>query len=347
MITEAEYATIRTRDPALDGQFYYAVRTTGVYCRPSCNARPALRQNLSIHNSCAEAEAAGFRPCKRCRPNEPSLAERHAQAVERACRVIERADALPPLAVLAQAAGLSPHHFHRVFRAITGVTPKAYGSAHRATKMTAELARAGTVTEAIYEAGFNASSRFYAQANARLGMTPTAFRRGGTGAEIQFALGACTLGHVLVASTARGVCAILLGDDPAALLQDLQDRFPQAGLTGGDPAFDRLVGQVIALVEAPGMAHHLPLDIGGTAFQQRVWEALRRIPAGQTASYAGIAQAIGQPTASRAVAAACAANPLAVAIPCHRVIRTSGGLSGYRWGLARKAALLEREAAEP
>ena len=344
-LTDAQFDAVRRRDPALDGKFYYAVRTTGVYCRPSCGARPALRQNLSIHPSCAAAEAAGFRPCKRCRPNEPSLAVRHAQAVERACRVIEGAESLPTLADLATTAGLSPHHFHRVFRTVTGVTPKAYASAQQAKRMTAELRRAGSVTEAIYDSGFNASSRFYAQADARLGMTPTAFRQGGAGVAIQFAIGACSLGHVLAASTARGVCAILLGDDPAALLQDLQNRFPNAELKGGDPAFERVIGQVIALVESPGRGHDLPLDIGGTAFQQRVWEALRAIPSGRTASYADIARAIGAPTASRAVAHACAANPLAIAVPCHRVVRTGGALSGYRWGIERKMALLEREEA--
>lgn len=344
-VTDSEFDAICARDPALDGQFFYAVRTTGVYCRPSCAARPALRQNLSIHPSCAAAEAAGFRPCKRCRPNEPSLAFRHDQAVERACRMIEAADTLPTLVALAAAAGLSPYHFHRVFRAVTGITPKAYASAQQATRMTEELQRANSVTEAIYSAGFNASSRFYAQVDARLGMTPTAFRKGGAGASIQFAVGACTLGHVLAASTVRGICAILLGADPAALLRDLQDRFPHAEITGGDPVFEQTIGQVIALVESPGRRHDLPLDIGGTAFQQRVWEALRKVPSGQTVSYAEIARAIGRPTASRAVAQACGANPIAVAIPCHRVVRTGGALSGYRWGIERKAALLEREVA--
>ncbi|MFH6786212.1 MULTISPECIES: bifunctional DNA-binding transcriptional regulator/O6-methylguanine-DNA methyltransferase Ada [Methylobacterium] len=339
----ARVAAVARRDRAADGLFVYAVRTTGVYCRPSCAARPARPENVSFHPTCAAAEAEGFRPCRRCRPNEASLHERQAEAVARACRRIEAAETPPALADLAASAGLSPHHFHRVFKQVTGVTPRAYGESLRAARAAEELRRAGSVTEALYEAGYGAASRFYAAAPGRLGMTPTAYRNGGAGAAIRFAVGACSLGHVLVAATETGVCAILLGDDPDALLRDLQDRFPKAALTGGDADFDAVVGQVIALVEAPGTAASLPLDIGGTAFQQRVWQALRSIPPGRTATYAEVARAIGAPSAARAVALACGANPIAVAVPCHRVVRGDGSLSGYRWGVARKRALLDRE----
>ncbi|MFE1600513.1 bifunctional DNA-binding transcriptional regulator/O6-methylguanine-DNA methyltransferase Ada [Methylobacterium sp. ID0610] len=339
------WAALGRRDPAADGTFVYAVRTTGVYCRPSCPARTARRENVSFHASCAEAEAAGFRPCRRCRPNEPGLAARQAEAVARACRLIEEAETPPALDALARASGFSPHHFHRVFKRITGVTPKAYAGARRAARLESGLREAGTVTEAIFEAGFGTASRFYASAASRLGMTPTAYRRGGAGAAIRFAIAQSSLGAVLVAATGKGVCAILLGDDPEVLVRDLQDRFPRAELTGGDAAFEATVAQVVGLVEAPAAARfELPLDINGTAFQQRVWQALRAIPPGQTASYTQIAAAIGEPKAVRAVAQACGANPLAVAIPCHRVVRHDGALSGYRWGIARKRDLLAREA---
>ncbi|PIK74126.1 bifunctional DNA-binding transcriptional regulator/O6-methylguanine-DNA methyltransferase Ada [Methylobacterium frigidaeris] len=344
--TAACFAAIARRDRAADGRFVYAVRSTGVYCRPSCAARPALPKNVSFHPTCAAAEEAGFRACRRCRPNEASLGERQTEAVARACRMIDAAETPPALADLAATAGLSPYHFHRVFKQVTGVTPRAYGAARRAARAAEGLRQAGTVTEAIFDAGYGAASRFYAAAPTRLGMTPTAYRRGGEGAAIRFAVGACSLGHVLVAATETGLCAILLGDDPDALLRDLQDRFPKAVLTGGDRDFEAVVAQVVGLVEAPGMSSTLPLDIGGTAFQQRVWQALRAIPPGRTATYAEIAQAIGAPSAARAVALACGANALAVAIPCHRVVRQDGSLSGYRWGVARKRALLDRERAD-
>ena len=340
---DARYDAIRRRDPASDGAFFYGVQTTGVYCRPSCAARLARRENVSFHPTCDAAERAGFRPCKRCRPNEPALGERHAALVRRACRTIDAAETPPALAELAGAAGLSPYHFHRVFKDVTGVTPKAYAAARRANRVQDGLREAGSVTAAIYDAGFNAPSRFYEGAAGRLGMTPGTYRAGGTGEAIRFAVGECSLGSVLVAATAKGVCAIAFGDDPAALLHGLQDRFPKAELVGGDPAFEATVAQVVGAVEAPGTGLDLPLDIRGTAFQQRVWQALRAIPPGRTATYAEVAAALGAPAAVRAVAGACAANTLAVAIPCHRVIRSDGALSGYRWGVERKAALLRRE----
>jgi AraC family transcriptional regulator, regulatory protein of adaptative response / methylated-DNA-[protein]-cysteine methyltransferase len=340
----ARWQAVRRRDKDADGKFFYSVRTTGVYCRPSCAARLPLRENVRFHASCAAAEKAGFRPCKRCRPNAPALADRRAAAIAKACRLIETAESLPDLDALAAAAGMSRFHFHRIFKAATGVTPKAYAAAHRAERMRAELPRSATVTEAIYDAGYNSSGRFYAAASEILGMTPTDFRAGGKGAAIRFALGQCSLGSILVAATPKGICALLLGDDPDALLRDLQDRFPKAELIGGDRDFERLVAKVVGLVEHPALGLDLPLDLRGTAFQLRVWQALRAIPAGTTASYSEIAQRIGRPNAVRAVAGACAANPIAVAIPCHRVVRNDGALAGYRWGLKRKRALLQREA---
>jgi AraC family transcriptional regulator of adaptative response/methylated-DNA-[protein]-cysteine methyltransferase len=340
------WAALRRRDPAADGRFVYAVHSTGVYCRPSCAARPARPENVVFYATNAEAEQAGFRPCKRCRPDGPSQSDRRTEAVASACRLIEEAEEAPQLEELAAAAGMSPHHFHRVFKQVTGVTPRAYVQAHRAARVADALQQAGSVTEAIYEAGYGSSGRFYETAGARLGMTPTSYRRGGAGETIRFAVGACSLGSILVAATERGICAILLGDDPDMLLRDLQDRFPKADLIGGDAGFEAMVAQVVGFVEAPGAGLALPLDIGGTAFQQRVWQALRSIPAGRTASYAEIANAIGEPAAVRAVARACGANSLAVAIPCHRVVRSDGGLSGYRWGVERKRDLLNRERKE-
>ena len=342
---DARWQAVVGRDPAADGVFYYSVQTTGVYCRPSCAARLPRRENVQFHATCADAERAGFRPCRRCRPNEASLAERQAAAVLKACRLIEEAEEPPALEELARTAGMSRFHFHRVFKAHTGLTPKAYADAHRAQRVRSELTRRATVTEAIYGAGFNSNGRFYDASADLLGMTPTAFRAGGDGAAIRFAVGQCSLGAILVAATDKGVCAIQFGDDPDALVRGLQDRFPKARLTGGDKAFEQLVARVVGLVEAPSNGCDLPLDVRGTAFQQRVWRALRDIPPGSTASYREIAARIGAPKSVRAVAQACASNPVAVAIPCHRVVRTDGGVSGYRWGVARKRALLEREAA--
>jgi AraC family transcriptional regulator, regulatory protein of adaptative response / methylated-DNA-[protein]-cysteine methyltransferase len=344
--TDAErWAAVVRRDRQADGRFYFAVETTGIYCRPSCPARRPRRQHVQFHATCAAAEQAGFRPCQRCRPQDPALAAQYAVAVEQACRLMEHAETVPRLEQLAAAVGMSRYHFHRVFTALTGITPKAYAAAHRAQRMREELSRTATVTDAIYDAGFHSNGRFYATSSEVLGMTPTTFRSGGAGEAIRFAVGACSLGSILVAATAKGVCAILLGDDPEALVHQLQDRFPQARLVGGDNDFAQLVATVVGFVEAPGLGLDLPLDVRGTAFQQRVWQALRAIPAGATASYTDIAQRLGAPNAVRAVAQACAANVLAVAIPCHRVVRHDGTLSGYQWGVERKRALLDREAA--
>lgn len=337
---------IERRDSTFDGSFYYSVRSTGVFCRPSCAARTALRKNVAFHASCADAAAAGFRPCLRCRPDLPPLAERQAAAVAKACALIDASDDAIDLDTLAAACAISKFHLHRLFKAHTGITPKAYAAARRAARVTQQLGSGASVTEAIYAAGFQSSGRFYAGAEGRLGMTPTRYRQGGAGEIIRFAIGACSLGAILVAATGKGICAILIGDDPDLLARDLQDRFPHAQLEGADVEFDRTVATVVGFVEAPHLGMSLPLDVRGTAFQQRVWEALRAIPAGVTVSYAELAARVGVPTGARAVAGACAANPVAVAIPCHRVVRNDGALSGYRWGVERKRILLERESAK-
>ncbi|MBU8894047.1 bifunctional DNA-binding transcriptional regulator/O6-methylguanine-DNA methyltransferase Ada [Corallococcus sp. H22C18031201] len=341
---DPRWAAVRARDEHADGSFFYSVRTTGVYCRPSCASRSAHPRNVAFHASAAEAERAGFRPCKRCKPDQPPLAERQAAQVAELCRMLERSEDTPSLESLAQHVGLSVFHTHRLFKALTGVTPKAYAQAFRARRVQEELQSRDSVTEAIYGAGYASSGRFYADAPAMLGMTPSRYRTGGVDLEIRFAMGRCSLGDVLVAATERGVCAILLGDDPEALLHDLEQRFPRARLVGADAAFEAWVATVVGLVENPRVGVTLPLDIQGTAFQRRVWEALRAIPVGETVSYADIANAIGAPKAVRAVARACASNALAVAIPCHRVVRADGDVSGYRWGVERKRVLLAREA---
>lgn len=341
--SDPRWAAVVARDAGADGKFFYSVKTTGVYCRPSCAARPARPENIGFHPTAIAAERAGFRPCKRCKPDQVSLAERRAAQVAELCRLIERSHEVPSLEELARHAGLSVFHTHRIFKGVTGVTPKAYAAAHRARRVQAELATRDTVTEAIYGAGYSSNGRFYEESNEMLGMTPTKYRAGGVDVEIRFAVGACSLGSVLVAATKRGVCAILLGDDPNELVHDLERRFPRANLVGADGGFEQLVAKVVGLVERPRLGVELPLDVRGTAFQQRVWRALRRIPVGSTKSYAEIAASIGAPKAVRAVAQACAANALAVAIPCHRVVRNDGDLSGYRWGVERKRALLDRE----
>jgi AraC family transcriptional regulator of adaptative response/methylated-DNA-[protein]-cysteine methyltransferase len=344
--TEADprWSKVMTRDAASDGQFVYSVKSTGVYCRPSCAARLANPANVQFHATPVAARAAGFRACKRCKPDLGCEAP-HAAKVAEAARRIAASEETPSLSSLATRAGLSPHHFHRVFKAITGLTPKEYAAAHRGEKVREGLRQSGSVTQAIYDAGYNSGSRFYEKSKSLLGMTPTRYRAGGADEEIRFAIAETSLGALLVAASEKGVCAILMGDSPEKLLQDLQDRFTRARLVGGDAKFEKLVAKVVGLVERPRKDLDMPLDIRGTAFQQRVWKALTRIPAGKTASYADIARKIGKPSAVRAVAQACAANNLAIAIPCHRVVKTDGGLSGYRWGVARKKELLAREEA--
>jgi AraC family transcriptional regulator of adaptative response/methylated-DNA-[protein]-cysteine methyltransferase len=343
---EARWQAVVRRDASADGHFFYSVRSTGIYCRPSCGSRQPKRENVRFHRSQEEAQGAGFRACKRCRPDANSDHQRHAALVATACRLIERSEEPLSLHALAETAGLSAYHFHRIFKQVAGVTPHAYAAAHRAQRVRTELGRSRTVTDAIYDAGFNSNGRFYADSQQLLGMTPTVFREGGADLTIRFAVGRCSLGAVLVAATDKGVCTISLHDDPEVLLRDLKTRFPRAELVRGDTDFESTVTRVVALVESPSQAMNLPLDVQGTAFQQRVWKALQAIPAGSTASYSEIAKRIGAPRAARAVAQACGANPVAVAIPCHRVVHRDHSRSGYRWGVQRKQALLEREQKE-
>lgn len=340
---DPRWARVLARDPSADGEFVYAVRTTGVYARPSSHARLPRPENVEFFESPAAAEAAGYRPSRRAGADGSAVAARHAEAVAQACRLIVESDPLPDLAAIAAQAGLSPYHFHRVFKVRTGLTPRAYAEAHRRERVHAGLEDGKSVTETIYAAGYGSNGRFYAASDRMLGMRPSDYKAGGTNAAIRFAVGECSLGAILVAQSQRGVCAIALGDDPAALVRQLEDRFPRAELIGGDAGFERLVAQVVGLVEAPGVGADLPLDIRGTAFQERVWRALREIPPGRTVSYTELARRLGLPRSVRAVAQACAANTLAVAIPCHRVVRSDGQLAGYRWGVERKRALLARE----
>jgi AraC family transcriptional regulator of adaptative response/methylated-DNA-[protein]-cysteine methyltransferase len=289
--------------------------------------------------------ATGFRPCKRCNPDGLSVEAENVAMVARACRLIEQSEEEPSLADLAAVVSRSPSYFHRRFKAVTGLTPKDYAAANRASKVRERLANGNSVTEAIYDAGFNSSGRFYEKSTGMLGMTPSRYRAGGANEEIRFAVGETSLGTILVASSTKGVASILLGDDPNELLRELQDRFPKARLIGADKSYEALVARVVGFIEAPRLSLDLPLDVRGTAFQRRVWQALQGVPIGQTVSYTEIARRIGSPNAMRAVAGACAANHLAVAIPCHRVVRNDGSLSGYAWGVERKQALLTREAA--
>lgn len=345
---EERWEAVKNRDEAAEGHFVYAVKTTGIYCRPNSSARLPKRANIVFFDSATDAEKAGFRASRRSHDDSKKTAAQHSELVARACRFIEASETPPNLEELASQAGLSSFHFHRIFKAETGLTPKAYSSASRAQKLRDELiGQGGSVTEAIYEAGFNSNSRFYETSEKLLGMRARDYRDGGSGTEIRFAVGQCALGEILVARSQRGICAILLGNDPDALARNLQDQFPKAHLIGGDEEFEKLVAEVVGFVEAPSIGLKLPLDIQGTAFQERVWQALKEIPVGTTASYSDIAERIGSPKAVRAVAQACAANKLAVAIPCHRVVRRDGDISGYRWGVERKQELLKRETEAP
>ena len=341
---DPRWARIVARDKTADGHLWYSVSTTGVYCRPSCPSRLANPKNVQLHDSLESARATGSRPCRRCHPDGPSIEAENEALVAKACRIIEDSEDEPSLEALAAAIGRSPSHFHRIFKAATGLRPKDYAAAHRARKVREGLASHGTVTEAIYDAGFNSSGRFYEKSTEMLGMTPSKYRGGGANEEIRFAVGQTSLGAILVASSTKGVASILLGDDPEGLVRDLQDRFPRARLIGADRDYESLVARVVGFVETPGIGLNLPLDVRGTAFQRRVWQALQEIPVGETVTYTEVARRIGVPKAVRAVAGACAANNLAVAIPCHRVVRNDGSLSGYAWGVERKRDLIRKEA---
>ena len=343
---DPRWARIAARDKTADGHFWYSVVTTGVYCRPSCPSRIANPRNVQFHDSLESAKATGFRPCLRCNPDGPSIECENAGLVAKACRLIEASEEEPSLEQLADGVGLSPSYFHRVFKAATGLTPKDYAAARQAKRVRQGLASSNTVTEAIYDAGFNSSGRFYEKSTDMLGMTPSQYRAGGRNEQIRFAVGQTSLGAILVASSAKGVAAVLLGNDPDELVRDLQDRFPKAHFIGADRDYEALVARVVGFIEAPRIGLDLPLDVRGTAFRRRVWRALQEIPVGEAVSYGEIAQRIGLPKAMRAVADACAANNLAVAIPCHRVVRKDGSLSGYAWGIERKRVLLDREASQ-
>lgn len=337
------WQAVLDRDLRADGRFVYAVKTTGVYCRPSCPSRAAKRENVEFFATNELAAAAGYRPCKRCRPDQASQQQRRNALVILACQAIEQNTSALSLRQLAQQAGISPHHFHRIFKSTTGLTPKAYFKSVQAKRMASSLRSAGSVTEAIYEAGFSSAGRFYEDAGAALGMLPGTYRKGGAGERIRYAIEPCALGSLLVAATCRGVCSIEFGDTAQELVDRLHARFPNAQFEAADAEFRHWVATVLSYLEQPQGVLDLPLDVQGTVFQRRVWQALQAIPAGETASYTEIARRIGQPKACRSVARACATNEVAVAIPCHRVVGAAGDLSGYRWGIERKAELLRRE----
>lgn len=342
----SRWQAVKDRNKSADGHFFFSVLTTGVFCKPSCGARLPNRENVSFYTTATEAENAGYRPCKRCKPTSASLPERHSALVEKACRFIQECEEEPNLAQMASHVELSPHYFNRIFKSVTGVTPKQYVIGLRSETIKHELASGSSVTDAIYSAGFNSASRFYEGAQPRLGMHASNYKTGGKDVEIRYTIEKCWLGLVLVAASEKGICSILFGDKEAPLKDDLKNRFPKAKLEASDTGsdFEAWVTDVLKFVKKPSSGLNLPLDIHGTAFQERVWRALQTIPAGETASYAEIAKSINHPKASRAVAAACAANPVAIAIPCHRVVRSNGDLSGYRWGVDRKQKILKREA---
>jgi len=340
---ERRWQAVAQRDPRADGAFVYAVKSTGIYCRPTCASRLPNRRNVTYFPGPVQAKASGFRPCRRCSPDAISARAEAIALVVAACTHIERASAPPSLTELAETVGMSRSRFHRLFKKMVGITPRAYAAEHRTRRLKEALARGWSVTRALYEAGFNASSRLYEGSAERLGMTPHRYKTGAKGLDINYAVTASSLGPVLVAATDLGICAITFGEHMEGLFNDLRSRFPLARLLEADASFAATVRRVVSLIETPVAGHDLPLDIQGTAFQQRVWQALRRIPPGTTASYGDVARSLGRPTAARAVAGACARNPLAVAIPCHRVVRQDGGLGGYRWGMERKRTLLDRE----
>ncbi|WAD31438.1 bifunctional DNA-binding transcriptional regulator/O6-methylguanine-DNA methyltransferase Ada [Citrobacter braakii] len=336
------WQSVVDRDVAADGQFVFAVQTTGIFCRPSCRAKHALRKNVSFFADARQALAAGFRPCKRCQPDKDSAQQHRLEKIAHACQLLEQESPLT-LGELAQQVAMSPYHLHRLFKATTGMTPKAWQQSWRARRLRDALAKGVPVTQAIFNAGFPDSSSYYRKADQTLGMTAKQFRKGGDNVSVRYTLSDCSLGRCLVAESERGICAILLGDDDATLVADLHELFPAAQDVQADTDFQQRVREVIAAINARDAPLSLPLDIRGTAFQQQVWQALRAIPCGETMSYQQLASAIGKPKAVRAVASACGANKLAIVIPCHRVIRGDGALSGYRWGIARKALLLQRE----
>ena len=343
--TNERWEAVCARDARADGTFVFAVRTTGVFCRPQCAARRPRRENVEFFPTAEAARAAGYRACKRCRPESRSMEDELVALVDRACRTIEAAETPPPLAELAAAAGKSPFYFQRAFKRIVGVTPREYAAAKRAEGLRQALPAHPRVVDAIYDAGFGSSSRGYSLAASTLGMTPSAYRAGGQGERVRFAAVSSALGWIAVAMTARGVAAIELGDSREAVCARISTRFAAADLAEDHTELHAVLAAILRYTEQPRAGLDLPLDVQGTAFARRVWRALTKLAPGETATYAQIAAAIGRPGAARAVASACAANPAALAIPCHRVVPAAGGSGGYRWGAARKRALLEAESA--
>jgi len=341
--SDVKWQAIASRDEGADGSFWYGVKTTGVYCRPACSSRRPNRANVEFFATWAAAERGGYRACKKCRPKESSAKGPVQATIARACEILARADGPPALADLARQVGLSPYHLQRQFKQFVGITPKAFAKTVRTTRFRSELTREPTVTSALYKAGFGSISRGYDRATQQLGMTPAQYQKGGAGQVIRFTITRCVLGWVLVAATERGICLIELGDSPRELEAGLSAHFKRADRRRAGAELQDWVAKVVALIDEPCRGLDLPLGIQGTVFQRKVWEALRAIPIGRTVTYAELARQVGRPSAVRAVASACAANKLAVAIPCHRAVRSDGRPSGYRWGLERKAALQARE----
>ncbi|HET7600515.1 MAG TPA: bifunctional DNA-binding transcriptional regulator/O6-methylguanine-DNA methyltransferase Ada [Gemmatimonadales bacterium] len=338
------WAAVVARDGRYDDRFVYAVRSTGVYCRPSCGARRPRRDNVVFFPAPDAAEAGGFRPCRRCRPSAPRADDADARAVQRACRLLDdHLESPPPLRALGAAVGMSPWHLQRVFRRKLGLTPRAYAEARRLARFQSRLRAGETVSRAMYGAGYGSSRGVYEGGQSVLGMTPGAYRRGGAGLRIRWTIAPSPLGLVLIAATERGVCAVQLGDDESRLAAALRHEFPAAELVPDDESLGDWVAAVVRRVGGEPTSDDVPLDVRATAFQWRVWTTLRGIPRGETRTYAEVARDVGAPRATRAVARACASNPVAVLVPCHRVVRTDGELGGYRWGLERKAKLLQRE----
>jgi AraC family transcriptional regulator of adaptative response/methylated-DNA-[protein]-cysteine methyltransferase len=341
---ESRWEAIVQRIQQSDREFFYGVITTGIYCRPVCSSRIPNRENVRFYDTTRMAEDAGFRPCKRCTPRKESAPNTALDAVTQACKFIEESEKEPTLNQMADIVGLSPYHFHRLFKKTLGITPKQYAAANRQTRVRTNLRQDATITDAIYESGYQSSSRFYVNAASSLGMKPSEFQKGGKGKLIRYGIVQSYLGWVLVAVSDRGVCRIDFDDSQEILKARLDENFPNAELISDDPTIAAIISEMIAFLETPKLGFSLPLDIQGTAFQQQVWNALRDIRPGTTVSYVDIAKQIGNPKAARAVAQACGSNRIAVAIPCHRVIRKNGKFGGYRWGMKRKEMILEREA---
>lgn len=344
-MNEQDYwQAIQQRDSRYDGQFVYGVRSTGIYCRPSCSSRQPLRDNVRFFDQPEQAEQSGFRACKRCQPRLAYAPDPQLELVERICRLLtEECERPLSLEALSRQFALSPYHLQRVFKRITGVSPRQYADARRVERLKAELKRSDAVTPALYEAGYASSSSLYSQVSEQLGMTPSQYRRKGNALMIVYTTLQTSLGQLLVAATERGLCAVRLGDDDASLVATLRSEFAAAQIEHDDAALQSAVAQIVAYLEGHQPHIDLPTDVRATAFQRQVWQALRAIPYGETRSYSEVAEQIGRPTAVRAVARACASNPLALVVPCHRVIREDGSLGGYRWGMERKQQLLEQE----